>query len=485
MTTCMVYIDITVLPVALPTIQRDLQVSDLTLHWMINAYTLALAALLLAGGKLGRLLGLRTTFCLGITLFTLASALCGMGGSGEAIIAGRALQGIGGALLLPTTTPLIFSCFTMNKRGKATGLNKAIGAVFLCAGPLVGGFLTTYFGWRYVFWINLPIGVCGLLLALSTLPFFPKKKEPFDIPGFVLFSFGITSIVLLFMQTRVWGWISFPSFFFLVFSVTAFAWLYLRRHRPNATFINFSLILKRSFLIGTSTLFFTSFVGILIIFFAVYFQTVLGFSAIKAGGYIFIGNSPALISPTLAGHLIDRYGSRLPLLIGFSLIFVSLLWFSLVLNHANVGLLVPSLALWSFGMGMIPIAYTLFMLRNVGKHVSSSAIALISTYKQLSSTLGLALFGALYVFVYEQNIHFKLSGKTLISQDNLEGVLSRSQNATQYLDRLPPQEANDIVQAAKTASLHALEYLTLTGTLSVIIPLVIVYVFFKPKNGRA
>ena len=170
----MIFVDITVLPVVLPTLQRELLISDLELQWILNSYTLVLAVLVLAGGRIGDMWGLKKSFCFGTVTFALGSALCGLSHSGWWMIFSRTLQGVGGAFLLPATQGIIMFHFPPHQRGKAVGLFVSIGSIFLALGPLIGGALTTWASWRFVFWINLPIAAAGLLLTLYTAgrPFF-------------------------------------------------------------------------------------------------------------------------------------------------------------------------------------------------------------------------------------------------------------------------------------------------------------------------
>src|SRR3989304_9397941 len=157
MTGCvsMIFIDITVLPVALPTMHRDLKLTELGMQWVINSYTLALTVLLLAGGRLADLLGLRRAFCFGLVIFSTASLLAGLSTAQWWLIASRVLQGFGGALLLSSTQAIITASFSPNERGKALGLYTSIGSIFFPLGPVLGGFFRQYLTWPYVFFLNL------------------------------------------------------------------------------------------------------------------------------------------------------------------------------------------------------------------------------------------------------------------------------------------------------------------------------------------
>lgn len=198
----MVFVDISVLPVALPSIQEHLGASSLQLQWCINAYLLITAILVLAGGKLGDWMGHRTAFSLGMAVFAGASALCGMASNPFWLITARSIQGVGGALMIPASTALLMSLFPPSERGKATGINVSIGSLFMILGPLIGGYLTENLSWRWIFWINLPIALVGLLLAFLLIPRSVSRRPNFDTPGFIYID---SSMILLMIGLVAFG----------------------------------------------------------------------------------------------------------------------------------------------------------------------------------------------------------------------------------------------------------------------------------------
>ena len=257
-TISMIFIDITVLPVVLPTLQRELHISDLGLQWIINAYTLALAVLVLAGGELGDMWGLKRSFCLGVLIFAGASAMCGLSDSEGWLIFNRALQGVGGALLLPATQGIIVSHFPPHQRGKAMGLFVSIGSIFLALGPLIGGSLTSYFKLALVFWINLPIAAIGIALALSVVPPMEGKKQKFDYRGFLILTAGIGSLVVALMQAQDWGWVSLHTLALLSIGIFCLIILFKRKHKPHASILDFELMKKKSFISSAAAISATS-----------------------------------------------------------------------------------------------------------------------------------------------------------------------------------------------------------------------------------
>ena len=474
----MIFIDISVLPVALPTLQRELNISDLGLQWVINAYTLVLAACVLPAGKLGDRWGMRKTFCLGIGLFAIASALCGLSLSAWWMILSRGLQGIGGAFMLPSTQGIIVSHFPPHQRGKAIGLFVSIGSVFLALGPLIGGSLTTYLNWQYVFWINLPIAAVGMSLTFYCLPPIPGRRERFDLNGFIILSIGISALVVAMMHAQHWGWSSLYTLSFLAAGLMCLYLLYLRKNKADATIVDFNLLTKRSFLSASTCILCNQMLLMVTVFWAIYFQNILGFSASTAGIYSFIANAPLLFAAPIAGHLVDKFGPRLPVTSGFSLIIFSLAWFLLFYRHENIWLLMPTLLFFGFGVSMIFGPSFVALMNDVPAEKRSSASGLNTAIRQFSSTVGLALFGTLYTSIY-----FNQLGKFLqeeastasLSPFSFEGLLSKSPAALKAAESLSPHAMQYVVHSAKNSFLDAFFWMNLSAICIAVIGIAIAW----------
>ena len=181
----MIMLDNTVVNVALPSIQRDLKVSVASLEWVVNGYFLTFAVLMLTGGKLADLFGRRRIFIFGLVVFTLSSLMCGLSGSATELIGARAVQGIGAALMMPSTLSIISATFAVKERGTAIGIWAGVSAMALAIGPLVGGLLTQHVNWNWIFFINVPVGILGLL----AIPVFIDESrdtsvdQRLDVPG--------------------------------------------------------------------------------------------------------------------------------------------------------------------------------------------------------------------------------------------------------------------------------------------------------------
>ncbi len=228
----MVFVDQSVLPVALPTIQSQLGATHSQLWWCINSYLLVAAVLMLAGGKLGDWIGYRKTFMWGVFIFALASALCGLSLHVGFLIGARGLQGVGAALMIPASSPLIMSLFSHKDRGKAIGINVSVSSLFLVVAPLIGGYFTESLSWRWIFWINLPLAAIGLILIPILIPVSPHKKQVFDFFGFSFFTVSASCFVTLIMQGGEWGWISPLSGSFFALGLVS-AWLLVQREKRS------------------------------------------------------------------------------------------------------------------------------------------------------------------------------------------------------------------------------------------------------------
>ncbi|MBS0621074.1 MAG: MFS transporter [Verrucomicrobia bacterium] len=468
----MIFVDITVLPVVLPTLHRELGISDLGLQWVINAYTLVLTVFVLIGGKFGDMWGYRRSFCAGASLFALASALCGLSHSGGWLIASRALQGLGGALLLPATQALIISHFPPHQRGKAIGIFVSIGSIFLSLGPLIGGSLTQYYSWRLVFLINLPIALLGLLMALFAVPRTNGQKETFDFPGFLTLSLGITSLIVGVMQSQVWGWLSFKTVGLILAGCALIYYMYRKEQQVERPLIDFSLMRVPSFFAGSGCIFLAQFLLIINVFWAIYFQNVLGFSASKAGAFSFMASMPTLCGGPIAGFLVDRYGPRLPVMGGFAIFVCALIWLITQSTQASAYHLLPALLLFGIAAPMVFTPSFVGLMNDVPAEKRGVASGINAAIRQFGSTLGMAVFGTL--FTTFQTSRFKSLVKASpitesLNPEPFQELLYQSETAMDVFNGLSPITQKDLMQSALDAFLHGFSIINgLSATLALI-----------------
>ncbi len=486
----MIFLDITVLPVALPTIERNLGISQIGLQWVLNAYTLALTIFVLAGGKLADKLGHRFTFCVGVLTFALTSALCGLSSEEVGFVLSRFLQGIGGALLIPSTAAIITDSFPPHQRGQAMGIYVGIGSLFLAIGPFIGGLLAQYLSWRFVFWINLPVALIGYALTMIFVPRSEKKKEPFDFWGFLLFSVAITLVVIPLMQMREWGWSSawtLVPLFSGCLLLTLFACVDRKITHP---YVDFSLFRSRLFVGCLAAAFCAQFIVMATVFWSLFFQNALTFTPSEAGLLNFLANSPLILVAPLGGWLLDKYGPRLPIVLGFSLIFFAIAWLLQVFDEKSFPWLLS--ALIPFGCG-IPLIFTPTITATMNE-VESSKRGLVSgtimTIRQLGATLGLAIFGSL--FARRTETGFYLALKENPATENLDGttfsgLLAKVPRALEALERLSSGTQQFVLEKAHEAynsAFVSINGLTLTlSTLGLLASILLIRVKRPLRDG--
>src|ERR687885_320532 len=208
----MIMLDNTIVNVALPSIRADLGLNTDELEWTVAAYALTFAVLLLTGGKLGDLLGRRLIFTIGLAVFTVSSLLCGLSSSGTELIAARAVQGVGSALMMPATLSIISATFHARERGMAIGIWAGVSAMALAIGPLLGGIITEHISWNWIFYVNVPIGILGVAAAIFVVPESrdTSHEQRLDLPGLVTSGLGLLALVYALIEGHAYGWTSAP-----------------------------------------------------------------------------------------------------------------------------------------------------------------------------------------------------------------------------------------------------------------------------------
>src|SRR5438105_8102133 len=233
----MIMLDNTVVNVALPAIKSDLGISQSELEWTVAAYALTFASLLLTGGKLGDLVGRRKIFLLGVAIFTLSSILCGLSSSAGELISARAVQGVGAALMMPATLSIISATFAARERGMAIGIWAGVSAMALAIGPLLGGIITEHISWHWIFYVNVPIGVLGVVASIVVVPESrdTSHEQRLDLPGLLTSGIGLLALVYALIEANQYGWTSariLGLFVVGAVALTAFVLLEMRQRLP-------------------------------------------------------------------------------------------------------------------------------------------------------------------------------------------------------------------------------------------------------------
>ncbi len=487
MTTCisMTFIDSTVLPVALPTIQKTLNISEAGLQWIVNAYMLALTVFVLAGGRLGDRFGHRKGFCWGLLLFSVGSVLCGFSYSTWWFIVARIIQGMGGSLLIPASAAIIFAAFPVSQRGKAMGIYVGVGSVFLTIAPFIGGVLTQYLSWRFIFWINIPIALIGLLLTLISVPETKGEYRPFDTFGFIFSTIGFAAIITALMQGDDWGWSSTTILGLLACSVVLLTFLLTFDRKIEHPYIDTVLFKNRNFTGSILAIFCTGFLLMLTIFWTLYFQIALDYTPARAGVLNLIANSTIIISAPLAGHLLDKFGPRVPITAGFLIVIGSLFWFLQNLENRSMAIILSTMVPFGFAIPLITTPSMTTALAEVIPEKRGIASATATMLRQLAATFGLAFMSS--AFLTTQNLKFSHALKQNVMTESLnpkqfQGLLSDNPQALSSIAKLPEQAQKFVQENRLDSYIFGFWEINVIGLVTAVAGLVLALWLIKRKR---
>jgi EmrB/QacA subfamily drug resistance transporter len=390
----MVVLDIAIVNVALPSIQVDLGFSQENLQWVISAYALVFGGFLLLGGRAADLLGRRRIFLLGVVVFTLSSLLAGLAWSEASLIAARAFQGLGAAIITPAALSILSTTFTEGReRNIALGVWGAVGGFGAAAGVLLGGILTDALSWEWIFFVNIPVGVAAFALAPVLLSESRDARvKTFDLPGAVLVTGGLSLLVYAITEAGRDGWLAGQTLAFFGVSLAllaAFVGWELRHPEP---LMRFGLLRTKTvsganvagFIMGTAM--FSMFLML-----TLYMQQVLGYSAMKTGvAYLAVAGT-AILWSAVAAQLVTRIGVKPVLTVGMTMLTGGLVYFTQVsVGGSYLGDLLPGFLLIGVGIGFSFVPISIAALAGVQPAEAGLASGLINTSQQIGGALGIA-----------------------------------------------------------------------------------------------
>ena len=400
----MTLLDLTIVNIAIPDMITRLHATLDGVLWVINAYALVLAVLLITAGRLGDLFGQRRLFIVGVILFTLASAACGLSPSVGWLVAFRAAQGIGAALLLPQTLAILTTVFPPERRGAAFGIWGAVAGVATIAGPTLGGLLVSAFDWRYIFYINVPIGALVIAMSLFLIPDVRVgARHRLDIPGVLLATAALLAICYGLVEGQKYGWGHITSFISIPLVIGAGVVLLAiflvvqARTQDREPLVPFALFRDRNFSLMNWVSGVLS-IGMMGIFlpFTIYLQSALGFSALKAGLTMAPASVISMFVAPAAGRMTDRIGGKYILFSGLMLFAIGFgLTAAIATTHSTWQDFIPTLAIAGVGMGCTFAPMTTIAMRRIEPRVAGAASGMINTVRQVGSVIGTAAVGAL------------------------------------------------------------------------------------------
>ncbi len=464
--TFMLLLDITVVNTALPAIQRDLGGSFTDLQWVIDAYTLSLAALVLVAGSLADRLGRRRVFAAGLAIFSLASLLCGLATDPTFLNLARGLQGVGGAVMFAVSLALVAQEFPAGReRGMAMGIYGATIGIAVAIGPLVGGVLTEWLGWESVFFLNVPIGVAAFAVTYLKLR---ESRDPnatrLDWPGLATFSAALFMLVLALLRANDEGWGSTKIVaLFAGAGVLLAAFLAIER-RVSEPMLPPSLFRRRAFTgVQLAAFAVSGSMFALFLYLTLYLQNFLGYSPIEAGvRYLPITIASFLVAP-LAGMALARVQARLLMSAGLAITGVGLFLMSGLNMSSGWTALLAGFLLSGIGVGLLNPVIADVALSVVPKERSGMAAGINDTFRQVGIAVGIAAWGAIFLGVGAQRTQ-ELSGGTA-THDQARGLVEATSGGHLHaaLAGVPAGARDAARTAAEQGFLHGLNTILLLG----------------------
>jgi len=394
----MVTLDNLVVTNALVSIREDLGASLEQLEWTVNAYTLSYAVFLLSAAALGDRLGRRAVFVAGVGIFTVASAAAAMAPSTGALIAARAIQGLGGAVVMPLSLTLLSDAFAGEKRGLALGIWSGVSGLGVALGPVVGGAVVGGFSWHWIFWLNVPIGIALVPVALAVLTESRGPNRTLDVPGVALASSGLLGVVFGIVRAQALGWTSTTVVASIAVGVVLLAAFVAWELRAPAPMVPMRFFRNRAFAAtnGVSfAMFFGAFGSIFLL--AQFFQVAQAYSPLEAGLRTLPWTAMPIFVAPVAGILSDRIGSRPLMATGLALQSLALAYLALVTApDVAYGLLVPGFVMAGSGMALVFAPSANALLSSVRQSEAGQASGANNTIREVGGVLGVAVLASVF-----------------------------------------------------------------------------------------
>ncbi|UUY01759.1 MFS transporter [Svornostia abyssi] len=393
----LIVLDATIVNVALPAIQDDLRLSDQELQWTINAYTLAFGGFLLLGGRAADLFGRRRLFVAGTLLFTVASALNALAESGTLLIAGRALQGVGGALVSPAALSIVTTTFPEGEpRTRALAIWGAVSAAGGAVGLLLGGLLTEWLSWQWIFLVNLPIGLFAAAAAARVVP--ESRADDvrgFDAPGAVTVTAGMVAVVFAITKAESWGFGDVRTIAVAAAGAVLLAVFVANERRQAEPLLRLAIFRRRTLATANAAMLLAGGAVFGMFYFgSLYLQRVLGLSPVEAGVAFLPFTVMIVAGAAFAQRLVGRTSAKEPILLGLGFATAGLLWYAqLDADGSYLADVLGPIVLIAFGMGNVFVALTLVATAGVAAHEQGLASGIFTSSQQVGGALGLAILG--------------------------------------------------------------------------------------------
>jgi EmrB/QacA subfamily drug resistance transporter len=398
----MILLDTTIVNVAIPAMSAGLNTTLDQILWVLNAYILVYAVLLITAGRLGDRYGQRNLFVIGLVIFTLASALCGLSQDANQLIAARVLQGVGAGVLTPQTLAILTTLFPPERRGAAFGIWGGVAGLATVAGPTLGGAIVTYATWRWIFFVNVPIGIAAIIASFAIIPDLrPGRRHGWDFVGVILVTAGLFGVIFGLIEGQRFNWGEISSYVItipevIVGGVVLLALFVVWERFQSEPLVPLSLFEERNFAVANWVAAAISF-GMLSLFLpiVIYLQSVRGFSALMAGLTFAPMSVVSMIVAPFAGRMADRIGGKYILMTGITVFAIGFAAVTLVAGPDStwINFLVPAMVAGA-GMGMTFAPMTTVAMRNISPRMAGAASGVLNTTRQLGAAIGSAVVGA-------------------------------------------------------------------------------------------
>jgi EmrB/QacA subfamily drug resistance transporter len=455
----MVFIDGTVVNVALPAMQRALDATLGDAQWIVEAYELMLAALLLVGGAAGDRFGRRRVFAIGVAVFTVASVACGLSDRVGTLIAGRSLQGVGGALLVPGSLALLSASFDPQRRGRAIGIWSGFTAIAAALGPVVGGFLIDHGSWRYAFFINVPLAVAVLVLTFRYVPESRgvSSEDPIDWLGAVLAAMGLGGVVYALIEAQFVGWSNQTIWGSLTLGLCALAAFVVVEWHHSAPMLPLRLFRSAEFAgANLLTLLLYAALGGSLFFFPLNLIQVQGYSTVAAGAALLPFVLLMFVLSRWAGGLVDRHGAKLPLIIGPAIAACGFAMFAIPgAGGSYWTTFFPAAVVLGFGMTLTVAPLTTTVMQSVAPTAVGVASGVNNAVSSVAALLAIASFGMVMSRTFDIDLRERLATASLPPQVVAAVQSQRAKLAAIDIPSNASLEARASIQRAVAASFVA------------------------------
>ena len=480
----MLLLDITIVNVALPYIQQAFHASLADLQWVIDAYALTLAAFLLTAGSVADLVGRRLVFAVGIVVFTVGSALCGLAADPTLLALARAFQGIGGAIMFATSLALLADAFPPRERGVAFGVFGAVTGVAVAVGPVLGGVLTSGLSWRWIFFVNLPIGVLALLVTLREVA---ESKAPVahrpDWLGFVTFTLGLTALVYGLIRSHPDGWGSTTTVGSLLAAVVFLALFLVVELRTRDPMLDLKLLRVPTFnggLIAAWAISASLFA--LITYMVLYLQNVLGSSALDTGVRLLPMTGAIFLTAGVAGRLTGHVPTRLLIAPGFALIGAGLVLMGGISPSDDWTHLLPGMIVAGVGAGLVNVPLASTAVGVVEPARAGMASGINSTFRQIGIATGVAALGSILATQVSNSVVSKLVGTPLASGSHQLASAISNGSILQAMHGVPAKERAIAALAAKSSFIDGLNSILLIGAIVAFAAAVVTVILIRQRD---